>query len=63
MFNYKFFHLGYFDTEAEAHRVGRAGRDACFEKEYARLCAGGRVTKIKVRVPKSRNPSEIPSDD
>jgi hypothetical protein len=41
MFYGKTLTLGYFDTEAEAHRVGRAGRDACFEKEYARLCAGG----------------------
>ena len=40
-FNKKMFHIGCFDTEAEAHRVGRAGRDACFEKEYKRLCAGG----------------------
>ena len=40
-FNRKKVHLGCFATEVEAHRVGRAGRDACFEKEYARLCAGG----------------------
>ena len=42
-FNGKLNHLGCFKTFLEAHRVGRAGRDKCFETEYERLCAGGNV--------------------
>jgi hypothetical protein len=40
-FNKKQIYLGCFATEEEAHKIGRAGRDKCFEKEYKRLCAGG----------------------
>ena len=39
-FNGKDVYLGYFETEAEAHRVGRTAREKCFETVYEKLRMG-----------------------